>query len=92
MKQSLSLLSSHLRVCISENESNGREEVTLSRSVAADHDIVSRRKLLYIRLCPVALLEISNLLPKRDWVSCLKALDGDGFDVHLRVSFVREAV
>jgi hypothetical protein len=40
VKQSLALFPSHLRVGIAQNEANSGEKITLSRTIAADNDIV----------------------------------------------------
>lgn len=42
MKQSLPFLPSHMSVGITEDETDGRKEVTLPGSIAADNDIVFR--------------------------------------------------
>lgn len=44
MKKSLSLLATHLCVCIAQNETNSGEKVTLARTVTADDDIVFGRE------------------------------------------------
>lgn len=54
VKQSLTLLSAQVGVGITENKSNGREEVTLARTIAADDNIVFGRKRLNDRLVLVA--------------------------------------
>lgn len=40
MEQGLSLFPPHMRVGIAKNEANSREKVTLTRTVAADNDIM----------------------------------------------------
>lgn len=46
MKKGLSLLSTEVGVGITEDEPNRGEEVTLARTIAANNDIVFRRKRL----------------------------------------------
>lgn len=46
MQKSLSLLSPHMGVGITEDETDGREEVTFSRAVTADDDIMLVREWL----------------------------------------------
>lgn len=55
MEETLALLTAHLRVCIAEDEANRREEVTLSRSIAADDDVGLGREGLNDRLVLVAI-------------------------------------
>lgn len=55
MEETLALFTAHLRVCIAEDEANRREEVTLSRSIAADDDVSLGRKGLNDRLVLVAI-------------------------------------
>lgn len=63
VKQSLTLLSAQMGVGITENKPNGREEVTLARTIAADDNIVFGRKRLNDRLVLVAVArEVSELL------------------------------
>lgn len=40
MKKSLALFSPHVRVGITEDESNGREEVTFTGTIATDNNVV----------------------------------------------------
>jgi hypothetical protein len=54
VQQSLSLLSAKMGVCIAKDKSDGREEITLSRTIAADDHIVFRRERLNNRLILVA--------------------------------------
>lgn len=42
VKQSISLFPAHLSVCITEDESNGREEVAFPGTIAPNDDIVLR--------------------------------------------------
>lgn len=56
MQQSLTLLSAEMGVGIAEDEANGRKEVTLSRTIATDDDIVLGRKGLDDRLVLVAVV------------------------------------
>lgn len=56
MKKSLSLLATHLCVCITQNETNGGEKVTLARTVTADDDIVLGREGFNDRLVLVAMM------------------------------------
>ena len=44
MKQCLSLFSAHLSICITENESYSRKEITLPRAIVTDNDIVLGRE------------------------------------------------
>ena len=44
MKKCLSLFSSHLSVCIAEDELYGFEEIALSRAVAPNNDIMLWRE------------------------------------------------
>lgn len=46
MKQSLTLLTSHLSICIAQDEADGGEEVGLSGSIATDDDIALWRERL----------------------------------------------
>ena len=54
MQESLTFLSAEMSVGIAEDESNSREEVTLSRTIAADNDVVFRGEWLNDRLIFVA--------------------------------------
>lgn len=54
MKKSLSLLAHQVSVRITQDETNGGEEVTLARTIATDNDIVFRREGLDDRLVLVA--------------------------------------
>jgi hypothetical protein len=54
VQQSLSLLSAKVSVCIAKDESNGREEVTLPRTIATDDHIVFWGERLDNRLIFVA--------------------------------------
>jgi hypothetical protein len=58
MKKSLSFLTAKMGVSIAENESNGGEEVTLARTIAADDDIVFRGEGLDNGLVLVAVFTI----------------------------------
>ena len=44
MKERLPLFSSHLRIGITEDELYGFEEITLSRAIAPDNDVMLRRE------------------------------------------------
>lgn len=57
MKKSLSLFTTKVRVCIAQDETNGGEEVTLARSIAADDDIVFRGERLDDGLILVAIIK-----------------------------------
>lgn len=61
VKQSLTLLASHLSVCIAEDETNCGEEVTLARAIATDDNIVFGREGLDDRLVLVAMEEVSDV-------------------------------
>ena len=57
MKQSLPLLASQLCVCIAQNESDCREEVTLARPITPNNDIVLWREgfddcLVFVTVVP----------------------------------------
>lgn len=54
MKKRLPLFSAKVSVGIAENEANGRKEITLAGTIAADDDIVFRRKGLNDSLILVA--------------------------------------
>ena len=54
MKQRLSLLLAHLRVCIAEDKTDGSEEVALARSISADNNVVFGREGLDDRLVLIA--------------------------------------
>lgn len=60
MKKSLSFLTAKMGVSIAENESNGGEEVTLARTIAADDDIVFRGEGLDNGLVLVAVFTIGS--------------------------------
>lgn len=79
-----------MSIGITEDEPNGREEVTLPRSIAADDDIVFGREGLNDRLVLVAgelkRLISSSLLTAIQCAwddSPLKALDNNLLDIHL---------
>lgn len=55
MEKTLALFTAHLRVCIAEDKANRREEVTLSRSIAANDDVRLGRKGFNDRLVLVAI-------------------------------------
>ena len=57
MKQSLSLFSTHVSVSITEDETNGSEEVAFPGSIATDNDIVLGREWLDYRLIFVTVIE-----------------------------------
>ena len=59
MKESLALFSAQVGVGVAENEPNGREEVTLTRTIAPDDDIVFGRKGLNDCLILVAVVQKS---------------------------------
>ena len=42
MKKSLSFLSAQVSIRITQHKPNGREEVTLARTISADNDVVFR--------------------------------------------------
>lgn len=90
VQKSLALLPAKVSVGVAENETNGREEVTLARAIAADDDIVFGREGLDDRLVLVAVDEI-DLVRRHleDW-SCrpmfhipLEALNDNLLDIHL---------
>lgn len=54
MQKSLALLPAEMSVGIAEDESNGREEVTLPGTIAADNDVVFGGEWLDNRLIFVA--------------------------------------
>ena len=92
MKKRLSLLTTHLRVGIAEDESHRGEEVGLARSISADNDIVLRRERLDIGLLLVAMLLLAHVPQNYRgasriaglWDSPLEALDADLLDIHDR--------
>ena len=59
MKKSIPLLATHLRVGITEDESDSGEEVALSRAIAANDHIVLWRERFDNCLLFVATLEVS---------------------------------
>lgn len=61
MKKSLSLLATHLRVCIAQNEPNSGEKVTLARTVTANDDIVFGREGFNDRLVLVTMTPLVNI-------------------------------
>lgn len=61
MKKSLALLPAKMGVGITENESNGGEEVTLAGTIAADDDIVLRREGLDNGLILVAAMTMESV-------------------------------
>lgn len=89
MKKGLAFLSAQVGVSIAENESNGREEVTLSGAIATNDDIMLRREWLDDRLVLVAVRQLlsAGRRTQASWVhSCnipFKALNNDLFNVHL---------
>lgn len=90
MKKCLALLSAEMSVGIAEDETNGREEVTLARPIAADDDIVFGRKGLNDRLVLVAIVEnvLGKMHPRYPVLAVpvhvpLEALDDDLLDVHV---------
>jgi hypothetical protein len=59
MDESLSFLSSHLRVCITEDESNGSEEVALPGAIATNNDIELGREWIDDGLVLIAALTVN---------------------------------
>lgn len=63
MKESLSLFSTHMSVGITENKTDGGEEVAFPGSIAADDDIVLGREWLDDRLILIAVSNTVNCSP-----------------------------
>lgn len=86
MQKSLALLPTEVGVGITEDKPNRRKEVTLSRTIAADDDIVFRREGLDDCLILVTIgIQVSGFIVVRLMVDVhipLKALDDNLLDIH----------
>lgn len=89
MKKGLALFSAHVRICIAEDETNGREEITFAGTIATHNHIVLGRKRLNNRLILVAIdiLAFSNrsqtIFELATCDSPFEALDNNLLNVHL---------